>query len=44
MKISKRNGLDEYGIVLLDVDEKKDNFEIVHWHWINAENIEKLKK
>lgn len=44
MKISKRNGLDEYGIVLLDVDEKKDNFEIVHWHWVNAENIEKLKK
>ncbi len=44
MKISKRNGLDEYGIVLLDVDEKKDNFELVHWHWVNAEGIEKLKK
>ena len=44
MKISKRNGLDEYGIVLLDVDQNKDNIEIFHWHWINAENIEKLKK
>lgn len=44
MKVSRRNGLDEYGIALLDVDNKKDNFEIVHWHWVNAENIEKLKK
>lgn len=44
MKISNRNGLDEYGIVLLDVDEKKDDFEIVHWHWVNEDNINKLKK
>lgn len=44
MRVSNRNGLDEYGIALLDVDENKDNFEIVHWHWVNQENIEKLKK
>ena len=44
MKVSSRNGLDEYGIALLDVDENKDNFEVVHWHWVNEENIKKLKK
>ena len=43
MKVSSRNGLDEYGIALLDVDENKDNFEVVHWHWVNEENIKKIK-
>lgn len=43
VRISKRNGLDEYGVVLLDVDNKNDNFEIVHWHWINQDKINSLK-
>ncbi|MDE6586139.1 MAG: hypothetical protein K2K80_05625 [Clostridia bacterium] len=44
MRISKRNGKDEYGIALLDVDASKDNFEIVHWHWVNEENLDSLRK
>ena len=44
LKISKRNGKDEYGIVLLDVGEEKENFEIVHWHWVNEENLNSIKK
>ena len=43
MRISKRNGLDEYGVVLIDVDNKNDNFEIVHWHWVNQDRIKSLK-
>lgn len=44
MRISKRNGKDEYGIALLDVDASKDNFEVVHWHWVNEENLDSLRK
>ena len=44
LKISNRNGKDEYGIVLLDVSSTKDNFEIVHWHWVNEENLNSIKK
>ena len=44
LKISNRNGKDEYGIVLLDVSSTKNNFEIVHWHWVNEENINSIKK
>lgn len=44
LKISNRNGKDEYGIVLLDVSSTKENFEIVHWHWVNEENLNSIKK
>lgn len=32
------------GLVLLDVDMTKEYFEVVHWHWINEENLERMKK
>lgn len=44
LKISNRNGKDEYGIVLLDVSSTKESFEIVHWHWVNEENLNSIKK
>lgn len=44
LRISNRNGKNEYGIVLLDVDTRKDNFEIVHWHWVNEDKFDSIKK
>jgi len=29
----------DYGVVLLDVDEKKDHFEVVHWHWMRSKDF-----
>lgn len=43
LKISMRNGKDEYGVVLLDVTDTNKNFEVIHWHWINFDNLSSLK-
>ena len=32
-----------YGVVLLDVNINKDNFEIVHCHWVKEKNLKTLK-
>ena len=37
-------GKSEIGLVLLDVDENKDNFEIVHAHFVNATGFRQVKK
>lgn len=42
LKISVRNNRPLYGIVLLDVDKTKDNFEVVHWHWVNEDRIKSI--
>ncbi len=39
MKVSDKTGKSIYGVVLLDVDNKKDNFEVVHWHWARDDYI-----
>lgn len=44
MKISRKDGSQIYGMVLLDVDNKKDNFEVVHWHWVRERNFKGYKK
>lgn len=44
MMISQKDGNAIYGLVLLDVEEAKNNFEIVHWHWVRARSFETLKK
>ena len=44
MKISRKDGSQIYGMVLLDVDNRKDNFEVVHWHWVRARNFKGNKK
>lgn len=45
MRLSPKDGKTvDNGLVLLDVSETKDNFEIVHWHWIREKDLEKLKK
>lgn len=44
MRISQKNGDEIYGLVLLDVEESKSNFEVVHWHWVRARSFETLKK
>ncbi len=43
LRLSKRNGKDEYGVVLLDVTNTNKNFDVVHWHWVNIENLNSLK-
>lgn len=43
LRLSIRNGKDEYGVVLLDVTESNKNFEVVHWHWINYDNLSSLR-
>ena len=42
VRISKKDGSDIYGVVLLDVDNKKDNFEIVHWLFISNKGIKNI--
>ncbi len=44
-KIIEENskGKPEYGLVILDVDEKKDNFEIVHAHFVNMSGLQRVK-
>lgn len=42
MEIKSQNSSD-IGLVLLDVDNKKDNFEIVHVHYVNIDGYRRLK-
>lgn len=37
-------GKPEIGLVLLDVDNKKDNFEIVHVHFVDINGLKRYKK
>ncbi len=37
-------GKPEIGLALLDVDDRKDNFEIVHAHFIGSKAYERAKK
>lgn len=37
-------GKPEVGLVLLDIDAKKDNFEIVHAHYVNKSGLVRAKK
>ena len=41
--ISKKKGTPTYGVLLLDVNETLENFDVVHWHWISAEKLKSLK-
>ena len=36
-------GKPEIGLVLLDIDEKKDNFEVVHAHFVNNKGLQRVK-
>lgn len=42
MKVSNKNGEIIYGLALLDVDNNKDNFEVVHWHWVKSRKFGKM--
>lgn len=44
LKISTRNGKDEYGVVLLDVTDNSNNFDVIHWHWVNFDNLNSLRQ
>ena len=44
MRLSKKDGEQMYGLVLLDIDDKKQYFEVVHWHWIGMEDILEMKE
>ena len=41
LRISQR-GKVLHGAVLLDVDKTKDNFEVVHWHWVRDYGVKKI--
>ena len=43
LRISQR-GKVLHGAVLLDVDKTKDNFEVVHWHWVRDYGVKKNLK
>lgn len=36
-------GKSEIGLALLDVDENKDNFEVVHAHFVNMSGLQRVK-
>ena len=44
MKISDKKGHAIYGVVLLDVDNNKNNFEVVHWHWARERSFNGMNK
>ena len=43
MRLSKKDGSQMYGLVLLDIDDKKEYFEVVHWHWIGINDLVEMK-
>lgn len=43
MRLSKKDGKPVYGVVLLDVDAGKENFEVVHWHWVKQQKLKSIK-
>ena len=43
VKISDKDGGNVYGAVLLDVNETLENFEVVHWHWVDEKKLKSLK-
>lgn len=43
VRTSKKNGQLVYGVTLLDVDNRKDNFEIVHWHYVPYDKLGTIK-
>lgn len=38
IEYSDRDGKPRFGVVLLDINEHNDHFEIVHWHWTKRKN------
>ena len=44
LKLSVRNGKDEYGVVLLDVTDSNNSFDVIHWHWVNFDNLNSLRQ
>lgn len=44
LRVSKKNGEEEYGTVIVDVDNQKENFEVVHWHYVKLKGLTKIKK
>lgn len=43
VRVSKKDGSDIYGAVLLDVDKRKECFEVVHWHFVRYDKLKSLK-
>lgn len=37
-------GVDEYGVVLLDVTDSNNSFDVIHWHWVNFDNLNSLRQ
>ncbi|EJX10664.1 hypothetical protein EVA_00734 [gut metagenome] len=42
--INTKDSEGNYRLVLLEVNENKDNIEIVHWHYLDKRGLEKIKR
>lgn len=42
LRVSKKDGTPVHGVVLLDVDKTKDNFEVIHWHWVREKQLRSI--
>ena len=42
--VSTKDANGQNKLVLLEISDKKDNVEIVHWHFVDARGLEKLKR
>ena len=43
VRVSKKDEQPVYGVVLLDIDSSKENFEIVHWHYVPQDKLDSIK-
>lgn len=43
VRYSNKDGQAVYGVTLLDVDSKKEAFEIVHWHYVPYDKLSSIE-
>lgn len=44
LRLANNKNCYDNAIVLLDIDDNKPNFEVVHWHWMSTESLARAKK
>ena len=43
IRVSRKSKKDIFGVVMIDIDDKKDAFEIVHWHYVPYDRLGNIK-
>lgn len=43
VRVSRKSKKDIFGVVMIDIDDKKDAFEIVHWHYVPYDKLGNIK-